>query len=87
MPHKVTYSRDNLDTLLDEAASADTGRIKIRIQPAILKDSQYLGWPGVSWIIETADPQEAIEFRELLNMFLAAWGRYDAATIRQALEF
>lgn len=83
----MIYGKDIDDSLLEEAAHPETGKLKMRLQPSILKDGQYLSWPGVRWIVECDDPEDAQELRELLKLFFTAWGKQDAGTIREALDF
>lgn len=75
------------DLLLSEATNPETGKLKMRLQPALLKDGQYMSWPGVRWIVECDDAEDAQELKALLKLFFAAWGKYENADIRQALEF
>lgn len=79
-------SRDSDDSILKLAADPVTGKLKVRLPLAVLKDGQYLSWPGVSWIVECDDPEDAQELRDLLKLLLTAWGKYDAETIRAALS-
>lgn len=83
---KVTYTRDEVDTILEQGMNEKTGTLKLRLQPSILVDGQYLSWSGVSWIVECDSPEEAMALRELLKRVFAVWSRQGTEAMQQALD-
>lgn len=90
---QVIYSGTEID--LDQPAhEAELERpgqpVRLRVQPSILRKPAgaaggHRAWPGVSWMIECRDAQEAIAVREALHAFFTALTQHGAAAVQRAL--
>src|SRR5262245_23654919 len=93
---QVSYSAElpDLDQPPYDAARERPGKpIRLRIQPTMFRlrpggrpGGQQLAWPGVSWMIECATPEEAIALREGLRLFFTAVCTQGSAEVIAALE-
>lgn len=86
----VTYSAD-VELVDSKLTAIAKGRgaegVRIRVQPAILSDSgNYVAWSGVSWMVTTRSPEEAIELRDALRLFFAQVQRHEVASVKLVLE-
>ncbi len=78
----VQYTADpvDLDKPVYDVATERPGKpIRVRLQPLLLRGasehgrgSDYVSWKGVSWTVGCATPEEAIVFRQALEVFFAA---------------
>lgn len=71
---EVLYSADTPDIdrpAHDAAAERGEKSVRLRLQPNLLRGRNYIVWPGVSWVVECKDADDAIAVREALREFFA----------------
>ena len=90
---EITYSADAVDLdrpAYDAQAERPDRPIRLRVQPTLLRVRQgetvgnHRSWTGVSWTLECATAEEAIEVRDALGNFfntLSVYGGRKLATI------
>lgn len=73
---QITYSAEPSDRPIYEAAAERPGLpLKIRLQPTIYRKrasgpgGTAQAWPGVSWILACASPEEALAVKDALRAF------------------
>jgi len=88
----ATYSAnvDQIDQPVIEAAAERTKvgeTIRIRVQPSIFRRAigQHRMWPGVSWTLDCASPEEAIALREAMRVFFAQTAQVGPVAMRDRL--
>ena len=69
-----------------QAAADDTGRVRIRVQPYLYREKQYVPWEGARWLLQCESAEEAIELRETLKVLFELMRRKTTSDVRQLIS-
>ena len=84
---EVNYTQD-VDAVdaQAQAAADDTGRVRIRVQPYLYRERQYVPWEGARWLLQCENAEEAIELRETLKLLFELVKRKPTSEVRLLIQ-